>query len=141
MTFPLRSASHSTQGIFVFARVLDKIRLAAEGKLPVGYHVGIIEGKRTFDDRLCRFLQVSFDALRERVLLGGTDEDVLEWCFEKGKNPSAEEREIWNGFMRKRGWNDEASEGLKNQKAAAGLAHRDDIQTFFELFDAEEGRA
>ena len=141
MTFPIRSAAVATGGIFVFARILDKIRLDAVGALPDGYHVGIIEGKRTFDDRLCRFLGVDFDALKTRVLAGGSDEEVLDWCFSVGGKPDEERIEIWNGFMRKRGWNDAASAGLQSQKEAAGLGHRDDIMTFFDLFDAEEGRA
>ncbi|RYD32995.1 MAG: DUF5069 domain-containing protein, partial [Verrucomicrobiaceae bacterium] len=50
MSFPIRSPRVQTGGIVVFARILDKIRLNAEGKLPEGYHVGIVPGNRTFDD-------------------------------------------------------------------------------------------
>jgi len=46
--------------------------------------------------------------------------------------------DVWNAFMRKRGWSDEA--GLENAKKDAGLSDREDIQTFFDLMDAEEGR-
>ena len=141
MSFPIRSASATVGGLFVFGRILDKIRLDAEGLLPAGYHVGIIPGKKTFDDRVCRFLGVDFEALRERTLSGGSDEEILEWCFEQGRRPNEEQIEVWNAFMQKRGWNDAATSGLHQQKADAGLAHRDDIQTFFALFDAEEGRA
>jgi gluconokinase len=142
MAFPLRSPRAQVGGIFVFGRILDKIRLQArEGALPEGYHLGVIPGRRTFDDRVCRLLGVSFGALRERVLQGGTDEEVLAWCFSRGRQPDEEQIEIWNGFMEKRGWRDGASAGLAEQKAAAGLGHRDDIVTFFELMDAEEGRA
>ena len=42
--------------------------------------------------------------------------------------------------MMKRGWRDSGSAGLAKQKADAGLGGRDDIQTFFDLMDAEEGR-
>ena len=141
MTFPIRSASATVGGIFVFGRILDKIRLDAQGQLPAGYNLGIIEGKKTFDDRVCRFLGVSFEELRQRTLQGGSDEDILDWCFQNGRCPDAEQIEVWNTFMQKRGWNDPATPGLQQQKADAGLAHRDDIQTFFALFDAEEGRA
>lgn len=141
MSFPIRSASAPVSGIFVFGRILDKIRLDASDQLPVGYNVGIIEGKKTFDDRVCRFLGVDFESLRQRTLQGGRDEEILEWCFEKGRRPDAEQIEVWNAFMQKRGWNDPATSGLQQQKADAGLSHRDDIQTFFVLFDAEEGRA
>jgi gluconokinase len=140
MAFPLRSPRDTIGGIMVFGRILDKIRLHARGALPAGYHLGVIAGKRTFDDRICRFLRVDFSALETRVLEGGTDEEILTWCFANGCHPDAEQIEIFNGFMSKRGWRDAASEGLGEQKAAAGLADRADITTFFELMDAEEGR-
>ena len=140
MSFPIRSPREPVSGIFVFGRILDKIRLNAEGKLPAGYNVGVIAGKRTFDDRVCKLLGVQYGALVARVLKGGSDEDVLEWCFLTGRNPDTEQIEIWNGFMSKRGWRDAASEGLVKQRAEAGLAHREDIVTFFDLMDVEEGR-
>lgn len=141
MSFPIRSASATVSGLFVFGRILDKIRLDAEGLLPAGYNLGIIVGKKTFDDRVCRFLGLDFESLRERTLQGGSDEEILEWCYANGRRPDDEQIEVWNTFMQKRGWNDPASPGLQQQKADAGLSHRDDIQTFFALFDAEEGRA
>ena len=141
MDFPIRSPRDTVGGIFVFGRILDKIRLNAAGALPEGYHLGVIAGKRTFDDRVCQLLGVTFEALSERVLAGGTDDEVLEWCFVTGMRPSAEQIEIWNGFMSKRGWRDAASEGLVAQRADAGLGHREDLQTFFDVMDVEEGRA
>ena len=141
MTFPLRSPRDTVGGITVFGRILDKIRAHAAGKLPEGYHLGIIAGKRTFDDRVCRLLGVDFDALSARVLEGGTDEEVLKWCFQTGRQPDAEHIELFNGFMSKRGWRDPATNGLIEQRAAAGLAHREDLVTFFDMMDVEEGRA
>ncbi len=141
MSFPLRSPKATVGGIVVFGRILDKIRLfASEGKLPEGYHFGPIEGARTFDDRVCRFLGVSFEALRQRTLEGGSDEDTLDWCFQTGRRPDAEQIEVWNTFMEKRGWRDSASAGLARQKEEAGLPHRNDIEVFFDLMDVEEGR-
>ena len=141
MAFPFRSPRDTVGGIAVFGRILDKIRyFAREGSLPEGYHLGFIEGNRTFDDRVCRFLGVSFEALTQRTLEGGSDEEVLEWCFQNGRRPDAEQIEIWNGFMNKRGWRDTASNGLQKQKEEAGLGQRDDIVVFFDLMDVEEGR-
>jgi gluconokinase len=141
MAFPFRSPRDLVGGIVVFGRILDKIRyFAREGCLPTGYHLGPIEGMRTFDDRVCRFLGVDYEALRARTLEGGTDEEVLEWCFVEGRRPDSEQVEIWNTFMLKRGWRDAASGGLERQKAEAGLGHRADIVVFFDLMDVEEGR-
>lgn len=141
MSFPIRSPRHQTGGIVVFARVLDKIRLNAAGKLPDGYHVGIIPGNRTFDDRLCKFLGIDFNNLSKRTLEGGTDEEILEWCFVHGRKPDAEQIEVWNAFLTKRGWRDPASTGFQKSKIEAGFGDREEIQTFFDLMDAEEGRA
>jgi Domain of unknown function (DUF5069) len=140
MAFPIRSPREQVGGICVFGRILDKIRLHARGELPSGYNIGIVPGKRTFDDRVCRFLGVDFDALTARVLQGGSDKEILEWCFQNGRKPDAEQIEIWNGFMMKRGWRDAASGGLVKQREDAGLGHREDIVTFFDLMDTEEGR-
>lgn len=141
MEFPIRSPRHLTHGIVIFARVIDKIKLHAQTALPAGYHVGIVPGNRTFDDRLCKFLRIDFDALTQRVLQGGADEEILEWCFAQGHQPDAEQIEVWNAFLTKRGWRDSGSAGVERQKIEAGLGHRDDIQTYFDLMDAEEGRA
>lgn len=141
MSFPIRSPHHQTSGIFVFARILDKIRLNAEGKLPEGYHVGVIPGNRTFDDRVCKLLDVDFDALSARTLEGGSDEEILEWCWANGKKPNAEQIEVWNAFISKRGWRDPATTGFEKSKIEAGFGDRDEILTFFDLMDAEEGRA
>lgn len=141
MSFPLRSPRHLTGGIVVFARILDKIRLNAKGELPAGYHLGFMDGNRTFDDRLCRFLNVGFEALTERTLAGGPDEEILEWCFTQGRRPDAEQIEVWNAFLTKRGWRDSGTPGLIKNKAESGFADREDIQTYFDLMEAEEGHA
>lgn len=140
MSFPIRSPYEKVSGIVLVARLIDKVRLHAAGKLPEGYHVGFIPGNRTFDDRFCRFLHITYERFTESVLAGGTDEEILERCLAQGRRPDAEEIEVWNTFMIKRGWRDSGTPSLLRSKADAGLAHRDDLITFFELMDVEEGR-
>lgn len=135
----LRSAYVKTGGIVYFARMLDKIRLQAAGRLPPGYNLGVDEWLH-FDSRCTRFLGVSFETLVRRVLRGGSNKAVLLWCFKTGRRPSDEEIEIWNGFMQKRGWQDGSSAGLEKDKQEAGLAGRNDILTWFDLFDDDERR-
>ena len=136
MSYP-RSAHDATLGLIYFARMIDKMRLVREGKLPADYLPMIGEG---FDGRVCRFLQVNYADVRDRAAQGGTDEEILEWCFQTGRKPDAEQVEIWNTFMSKRGWRDAASDGLVQQRQEAGLGHREDLVTFFDLMDVEEGR-
>ena len=56
------------------------------------------------------------------------------------RKPSEEEIYVWNEFMRKRGWNDEASDTLKRRKKESGMAGRSEIETMFNYIDADEGR-
>ena len=132
----LRSPSKKVGGLFYFGRMLDKIRLHAKGELPSDYHANLGKG---FDEKCVRLLRVNYDELVERVKKGGTDEEILQWCFDKGRKPNEDEIHVWNEFMRKRGWNDEVSEILKRRKAEAGMSDRSDIQTAFQFIDADEG--
>jgi Domain of unknown function (DUF5069) len=130
----LRTSYEKVGSIVFFGRMLDKIRLHAQGKLPADYNRGF-----GFDGRCVRFLHVDYDALVKRTLQGGTDDEILEWCFGNGRRPNEEEILIWNAFLAKRGWRDEVSEDLKSMKEKRGFAHRDDIQTFFDFHKADEG--
>jgi gluconokinase len=127
-----------TAGLKYFPRMLAKIRLHAAGKLWEDLHANLGKGS---DGALVDFLHISYDELKARVLQGGTDEEILEWCCQNGNRPTTEQIEIWNGFMSKRGWRDAASKGLVEQRAEAGFHDREDIVTFFDLMDAEEGHA
>src|SRR5438045_9643831 len=106
--------------------MLDKIRLKARDELPPDYFVGVDDDPTHFDARCTRFLGVNYDELVDRTLKGGSDEEILEWCFARGRRPSEEEISIWNAFLRKRGWRDEASAELAESKKDAGFAERDD---------------
>ncbi len=137
--FP-RSPYDRVGGLVYFARMLDKIRLHAAGELPEDYQANL--GIR-MDDRCVRFLSVGYPALRVRALQGGTDAEVLEWCFATGRRPTPEEISVWNSYMRKRGWRDDddgATLVLNDYKAKAGMSNRRDVLTFFDFFDADEGR-
>jgi len=118
--------------------MLDKIRAQAKEQLHHDYQANLGKG---FDELCVRFLGVDYYRLTERVKQGGTDEEILNWCFANGRHPSEHEIYIWNEFMRKRGWNDEVSETLKRRKKEAGMAGRSEIETMFAFIDADEGRS
>ena len=135
--FAIRSPGAKVGGLVYFGRMLDKIRLHAKGELPGEYQPNL--GKR-LDRRCIDLLQIDYGELVERMKEGGTDEDILEWCFAKGRKPTEDEIYVWNEFMRKRGWNDEISETLTRCKKEAGMAERSEIRTMFDFIDADEGR-
>ena len=131
----LRSSSEKVGGIVFFGRMLDKIRLHAQGKLPEDYNRGT-----GMDGRCVRFLRVEYPRLVERTLQGGTDEEILEWCFEKGRRLNDGDLFVWNGFASKLGWRDSVTPRLEERKKQMGIADRNDIQCIPDLIDFDEGR-
>ena len=69
-----------TRGMMYFPRMLDKIRLHGSGELHEDYHKNL-GAPRAADGACCNFLRVHYRDLRERVLQGGTDEEILELVF------------------------------------------------------------
>ena len=136
MKYP-RSPKETVGGIVYFGRMVDKIRLMDSGELHTDLHANLGKG---FDERGASLLGVTYENLRARVQQGGSDDEILEWCFQNGTRPTEEQIEVWNGFMLKRGWNDELSETLVRRKKESGFENRDDIQTMFQYIDADEGR-
>ena len=76
-----RSPYDMVNGFVYFPRMLDKIRLHVRGVLPEAYRNNL---GRELDGHCLTFLHVQYSDLRERVLAGGSDEEILEWCFVNG---------------------------------------------------------
>ena len=122
-----------------FARLLDKIRLHARGELGTDYHENLGKAKAA-DGVICNFLRVNYSELGERVRAGGTDEEILEWCYAKGRRLNEGDLVVWNEFMSKFGWNDFATPVLERRKKEMGISDRADIKTIGEMIDFDEGR-
>ena len=136
MNFP-RSPYDEIHGLVYFGRMLDKMRLHAAGNLPEAYVVNL--GIKL--DGICvRFLGVDYQALKAVVLGGASDEAAWEWCMKNGKPRAEEEVMIWNAFMTKYGWRDDASEIVKRRLKEGGHEGREDIETIFDYIELDEGR-
>jgi uncharacterized protein DUF5069 len=137
----LRSPFDQVNGLVYFGRMLDKIRLAAAGKLPEGWQP--MRGtamKGTFDWRCCQFLKIDYAALEAETLKGEkSDAELLAWAFQHGRQPDDQEIEMWNAFMTKRGWRDAGTQRLHERLAEIGLPPGT-VQTMFEFIDLDEGR-
>ncbi|MEO6847622.1 MAG: DUF5069 domain-containing protein [Chthoniobacterales bacterium] len=136
MSFP-KSPYEKTGGIYYFARMCDKIRLQAKGELPADYHDNLGKG---FDLRCTDLLHACYKDVDRLVRKGMKDDEVLQWCFSESGGLSEDQIMIWNEFMRKRGWNDEAAEILQRRKKEGGFENRTDIVTMFDFIDLDEGR-
>ncbi len=133
----LRSPYDKVNGLVYFGRMVDKIHLHLKGELPADYEANLGEG---FDKACASFLGIAYSALVERAKAGGTDEELLEWCMANGIRRNESDIAIWGEYLRKRGWNDVASQRLVERKAEYHCSERDDIQTFFDFIDFDEGR-
>ena len=137
----LRSPSEQIHGLVYFGRMLDKIRLAAAGKLPEGWQPARgAAAKGSFDARCCEFLHLDYAALEAETLKGDkSDEQLLAWAYAHGRQPSETEIEVWNAFMLKRGWRDAGTQRLHERLAEIGLPPGT-VLTMFEFIDLDEGR-
>jgi len=120
-----------------FARMLDKARKEAASELRDDFRKNL---GQALDARCCDYLRVDYLALVKRTLAGGSDEEILDWCFQFGRPLSDNDILIWNEFTRKIGWNDSRSEFLEKYKAESGLSDRKEIVTMFDFMEADEGR-
>ena len=144
----LRSPYAKVGRLVYFGRMLDKIRLHAAGKLPPEYvsNLGESHGANMFDARCCRFLGVKHAELAAQALARGSgaapadDESLLAWAHARGTPRTDEECNIWNQFMAKRGWRDEALAFMRADMAEFGAALAGKkIETYFDYLDADEG--
>lgn len=125
------------EGMVYFVRLCDKIRLFAAGSLDADFHSNLGKG---MDHWTCQLLHVDYDALKEFVLSGVSDQEALEWCWQNGRHPSPYELDWWNSYMRNRGFRDDLSEKLKFRKQESKWHDREEIKTFFDYLDADDGR-
>jgi gluconokinase len=136
--FP-KSPNEMSKGMIYFPRMLDKIRLHSKSELPEEYHKNL-GARRAADGACCNFLRINYVDLVERVKQGGSDEEILEWCFEKGRRLNEGDIVVWNGFASKLGWRDFMTPRFEELKKEQGVAGRADIACVPDLMDFEEGR-
>ena len=133
----IRSPSDKVGGLVYFGRLLDKIRLHLRGELPADYQENFGDAE-ALDGCLARFLDREHGAILERAASGGSDEEILEWCFQHGLRPNDIQIRVWNAFAGKLGWRDSAARTVVrvNQRIGGQV----ELQTIFECLDADEGR-
>ena len=134
MAYP-RSPNDQEGGLVYFPRMLNKMRMHLNDELPEDYHA--LRGNG-FDGMCCGFLQVNYDDVLEQVKNGKEDAEVLAWCFENGRKPTEQDILMFNDFMSKRGWRDEARKRLFEVAQKYNLPDR--IETWFDLIETDEER-
>lgn len=117
-------------------RFVDKIRLHLAGKLHPDYQNNFTNG---FDAAWLKAAGVSAEPFIDVVKNSITDGEVCDWVRQNVKKTDAEKAELRN-FILNRGREGEAAERLKQRKEQAGIAHRNDVQTFVDLIEVDEKR-
>ena len=119
-------------------RFIDKIRLHLAGKLHPDYQPNLCKG---FDGLWLETAGVEAKQFIEVVRNSLTDGEVCDWVRKNVKQPDsvkAAHRDRMLNYPRKD--DAEMQARLKMRKEQAGLAQRDDIQSFVDFIDADEKR-
>jgi len=132
-----RSARDELDGLIYFPRMLDKIRLMEDGALHPDLHQNLGRG---MDLWICQFLGVDYNALKEQVLAGASDEEALAWAREHGVTRPDFELAWFTAYMKNRGFRDDLSERLAERKKETPHTDREDILTFMDYIEVDEGR-
>lgn len=133
-----RSPRETMCGWMHLPRFIDKIRLHLAGKLHPDYQANFCKG---FDGRWLETAGVTAEQLVEVVRRSSTDGEVCDWVLKNIKKPESIKAAHREGMLNHPRKDDaEMQTRLKMRKEQAGLAHRDDIQTFVDFIDADEKR-
>ena len=133
-----RSPREEMCGWVHLPRFIDKVRLHLAGRLAPDYQENFTKG---FDGKWLAAAGVDAATFIEVVQNTITDGEVADWVRQNVKKSDAEKAAFRNAVLDYPKPGDEAMQArLKWRKEQAGMAHRDDIQSFVDFIDADEGR-
>jgi hypothetical protein len=129
-------------GIAHLARFIDKIRLRHAGKIQDYNYITV-----GFDKHLIDFLGIDAKAFEQRVLSGGTDDELLAWTRAHGKPVSDAEVRLFSRTLLASGPKDEAAQQrfqgrLRDIAAKRGVAPSTlpSVATWADVIELDEGR-
>ena len=127
-------------GWIYLPRLVDKIRLHLRGQLHADYQENFLH--KGFDSRWLSAAGVAPESFIEVVRNCPTDGQVCDWVRLNVSSQRAAERAAFNVALPQSGRDpDPAVQArLQFRKEQMGMLQRDDIQTFFDCIDADEGR-
>ena len=133
-----RSPQERVAGWLYLGRYIDKIRLHLAGKLHADYRDNLGKG---LDERWLKAAGVTHEQMVEVVKNSITDGEVYDWVRVHVRKSDAEKAAHAEGILNYPRADDEALQArLKMRKEQSGLSHRDDIRSFVDYIDADEGR-
>ena len=137
-----RSPKALVGGIAHLGRFIDKIRLRNAGKIQDYNYITV-----GFDKHLIEFLGIDAKAFEQRVLAGGTDEELLAWVHTHGRKSSEQEIAQWSQSLLSSGPKDDAAwqrfQGRLQEiakKRGVMVTALPPISTWAEVIELDEGR-
>ncbi|NGZ01838.1 MAG: hypothetical protein CV090_02160 [Nitrospira sp. WS238] len=139
--FP-RSPQALLGGIAHLGRFIDKIRLRHAGQIQDYNYITI-----GFDKYLVDFLGIDVKAFEQRVLADGTDEELLAWVKENGRQLSDEEIAQWSQNLLASGPKDDGArqrfQGRLEEiatKRGVPISSLPPASTWADVIELDEGR-
>ncbi len=131
-----RSPYDRLGGFVHLPRLIDKAKLHRQGLLN-GYNYKTVG----FDKHLLAFLKLDPDTFEEVATRLDDDAAILEWIIANGAKHSAEAVEDWNSAMISRHPDTAVKKArFRHFLKEAGGENRNDIRTYFDLIEFDEGR-
>jgi hypothetical protein len=141
MKYP-RSPKALLGGIAHLGRFIDKIRLRNAGQIQEYNYITV-----GFDKYLIDFLQIDPKAFEQRVLAGGTDDELLVWVKANSRKPSDQEIAQWSqGLLSSCPKDDAAQQRFQGRiqdiatKRGVPLSSLPSVSTWAGVIDLDEER-
>ena len=137
-----RSPKALLGGIAHLGRFIDKIRLRNEGQIQDYNYITV-----GFDKHLVDFLQIDPKSFEQRVLAGGTDEELLVWVKANSRKPSEQEIAQWSQGLLASGPKDDAArqrfqarlQGIATKRGVP-IASLPSVHTWADVIELDEER-
>ncbi|HYR85790.1 MAG TPA: DUF5069 domain-containing protein [Terriglobia bacterium] len=137
-----RSPQSFLGGIAHLGRFIDKIRLRHEGKIQDYNYITV-----GFDKYLIDFLRIDPKSLEQRVLAGGTDEELLVWVKANSRKPSDQDIAHWSQGLLASGPKDDAArqrfqgrlQGIATKRGVP-VASLPSVHTWADVIELDEER-
>jgi hypothetical protein len=140
-TYP-RSPKALLGGIAHLGRFVDKIRLRNAGQIQDYNYITV-----GFDKYLIEFLQIDPRSFEQRVLVDGTDEELLAWVKIHSRKPSDQEIAQWSQSLLSSGPKDDAArERFQGRlrdiamKRGVPVSSLPPVSTWADVIELDEGR-
>ncbi|NGZ09048.1 MAG: DUF5069 domain-containing protein [Nitrospira sp. LK70] len=129
-------------GIAHLGRFIDKIRLRHAGQIQDYNYITV-----GFDKYLIDFLGIDAKAFEQRVLAGGTDEELLAWVKANSSKPSDQEIAQWSQGLLVSGPKDDAArqrfqgrlQDIADKRGVA-VSSLPSVATWADVIELDEGR-